>query len=172
MGKSILITGGARSGKSRLAEGWATRDGTAIYIATCRAGDSEMKDRIAEHRARRGPEWVTLEEPLDLVGVLDSTDGQGTRLVDCLTLWLANLMEDGNDWQSSVEDLVQTLHRQASPVILVTDEVGSGIVPENPLARDFRDALGLVNQVIADAADEVYLAVAGHPLKVKPDATG
>ncbi len=172
MGKSILITGGARSGKSRLAEGWATRDGTAIYIATCRAGDSEMKDRIAEHRARRGPEWKTLEEPLDLAGVLDRTDGQGTRLVDCLTLWLANLMEDGNDWQGSVEDLVRTLHRQSSPVILVTNEVGSGIVPERPLARDFRDALGLVNQAIAVASDEVYLAVAGHPLKVKPDAVG
>ena len=172
MGMSILITGGARSGKSRLAEGWATWGGAAIYIATCRAKDVEMEARIAEHRARRGPEWKTLEEPVDLVGVLDSTDGEGTRLVDSLTLWLANLMEDGHDWQGSVEDLVRTLHRQASPVILVTDEVGSGIVPESPLAREFRDALGLVNQAIAVASDEVYLAVAGHPLKVKPNATG
>lgn len=172
MGMSILITGGARSGKSRLAEVWATRDGAAIYIATCRAGNSEMTDRIAEHRARRGPEWKTLEEPLDLVGALDSTDGQGARLVDCLTLWLANLMEDERDWQRSVEDLVRTLRRQTSPVILVTGEVGSGIVPASPLARDYRDALGLVNQSIAEAADEVYLAVAGYPLKVKPNALG
>ena len=172
MGMSILITGGARSGKSRLAEGWAMRDGTAIYIATCRANDPEMTNRIAEHRARRGPEWNTLEEPLDLAGALDSTDGQGTRLVDCLTLWLANLMEDGHNWQRSVEELVRTLHRQTSPVILVTGEVGSGIVPENPLAREYRDALGHVNQAVADASDEVYLAVAGHPLKVKPNAIG
>lgn len=172
MGMSILITGGARSGKSRIAEGWATRDGAAIYIATCRAKDSEMTERVAEHRARRGPEWKTLEEPIDLASALDSTDGQGTRLVDCLTLWLANLMEDGHDWHSAVEDLVRSLHRQASPVIIVSSEVGSGIVPESPLAREFRDALGLANQAIADAADEVYLAVAGHPLKVKPNAAG
>lgn len=131
-----------------------------------------MTNRIAEHQVRRGPEWKTLEEPLDLAGALDRTDGQETRLVDCLTLWLANLMEDGHDWQRSVEDLVRTLPRQTSPVILVTGEVGSGIVPENPLARDYRDALGLVNQAIADASDEVYLAVAGYPLKVKPNAIG
>ncbi len=172
MRMSILVTGGARSGKSRLAEGWATRDGAAIYIATCRADDAEMKARIAEHRARRGPEWKTLEEPLDLAGALDNTDGRGTRLVDCLTLWLANQMEDGRDWQGAVDDLVRTLRRQASPVILVTGETGSGTVPENALARDFRDALGLVNQAIADAVDEVYLAVAGYPLKVKPNAAG
>lgn len=148
------------------------RDGATVYIATCRADDAEMKARIAEHRARRSPGWKTLEEPIDLAGALDRTDGKGTRLVDCLTLWLANLLEDGHDWHEAAEGLVEALDRQSSPVILVTGEVGSGIVPENPLARNFRDALGLVNQIIADAADEVYLAVAGHPLKVKPDAIG
>ena len=171
MGKSILITGGARSGKSRLAEDWAlVEPGTPIYVATCRASDPEMEDRIARHQARRGAEWTTLHTPLDLVEALSDTDGHGPRLIDCLTLWLANLMEDGKDWQSAAADLAEALARQSSPVICVTNEVGLGIVPENALSRKFRDAQGTLNQTIARAADEVYLAVAGYPMKVKPDA--
>ena len=171
MGKSILITGGARSGKSQLAEDWALAEpGTPFYIATCRASDPEMEDRIARHQARRGAEWVTRHAPLDLITVLTETDGQGPRLIDCLTLWLANLMEDGSDWQAAAAALAEALPRQASPVICVTNEVGLGIVPENALSRRFRDAQGALNQTIAGAADEVYLAVAGYPLKVKPNA--
>ena len=172
MGKSILITGGARSGKSHLAEGWTLAEpGQAFYIATCRAYDTEMEARIAEHQSRRGPEWKTISEPLDLLSVLDQTDGDGPRLIDCLTLWLANLMEDGHDWQVSANALAEALTQQHSPVILVTNEVGLGIVPENALSRAFRDAQGALNQTIARAADDVYLAVAGYPLKVKPDAS-
>ena len=168
MGKSILITGGARSGKSQLAETWTLEKGEpAFYIATCRAYDAEMETRIAEHKARRGPEWQTLSEPLDITGALMRTDGQGPRLIDCLTLWLSNLMEDNRDWSAEAEALAASLETQSSPVILVTNEVGLGIVPENAVARAFRDAQGAVNQTIAQAADEVYLAVSGCPLKVK-----
>lgn len=171
MGKSILITGGARSGKSKLAEQWTLQAGKpAFYIATCRAHDDEMAARIATHQARRGPEWRTITEPLHLVERLTETDGQGPRLIDCLTLWLSNLMEDGLDWQSHADVLAKSLANQSTPVILVTNEVGLGIVPEHALSRAFRDAQGLLNQTIAEAADEVYLAVAGHPLKVKPNA--
>ena len=168
MRKSILITGGARSGKSQLAETWTLEnEEPALYIATCRAYDAEMETRIAEHKARRGPEWQTLSEPLDITGALMRTDGQGPRLIDCLTLWLSNLMEDNRDWSAEAEALAASLETQSSPVILVTNEVGLGIVPENAVARAFRDAQGAVNQTIAQAADEVYLAVSGCPLKVK-----
>ena len=168
MGKTILITGGARSGKSAIAEAQAlSLASRAIYIATAEAGDAEMTARIAAHRARRGQAWVTHAEPLDLTGALTVTDGQGPRLVDCLTLWLTNLMLGGHDWQAAGRSLVAVLPRQIDPVVLVTNEVGSGIVPENALAREFRDAAGLLNQWVASVADDVILAVAGLPLKVK-----
>ena len=170
MAKSILITGGARSGKSRIAEAWAGELGSnPVYIATGQAFDDEMAARIAEHQARRGPEWTTVQEPLDLLGALAQTDGQGPRLVDCLTLWLSNLMHHEQDWSGAAEALARALPAQRSPVILVTNEVGLGIVPENALARAFRDAQGRLNQRVAAAADEVYLAVAGYPMKVKPN---
>lgn len=168
MGKSILITGGARSGKSTLAERMTLELGRpAIYVATAEAHDTEMEKRIALHQARRGPEWQTLQAPRDLVGALEQTDG-APRLVDCLTLWLTNLMLAGEDWQAQVEALALALPRQSAPVVFVTNEVGAGIVPENALARAFRDAAGLVNQRIATACDELWFCVAGHPLKVKP----
>lgn len=171
MAKSILITGGARSGKSRIAEGWALElEARPFYIATSQALDAEMETRIADHQNRRGPEWTTLEAPLDVVAALSETDGLGARLVDCLTLWLSNMMHHGIDWQAEAEALASALRDQKSPVVLVTNEVGLGIVPENPLARAFRDAQGHLNQRIAAACDEVYLAVAGYPMKVKPNA--
>ena len=163
----ILITGGARSGKSALAEARALGLGRpAAYIATAEAGDGEMAARIAAHRARRGPDWQTHAAPLDLVGTLAATDGQ-PRLVDCLTLWLSNLMLAGRDWQAEAEALVAALPRQRAPVVMVTNEVGMGIVPENRLARAFREAAGLLNQQVAAVADEVTLAVAGLALRVK-----
>jgi adenosylcobinamide kinase/adenosylcobinamide-phosphate guanylyltransferase len=169
MGKSILITGGARSGKSTLAERMTLALGQpAIYIATAQAHDAEMADRISRHQDRRGPEWRTVQEPRDLLGALVASDGQGPRLVDCLTLWLTNMMLADEDWQSATLALAQALPLQTSPVLFVTNEVGAGIVPENALARAFRDAAGLVNQQIAKACDELWFCVAGHPLRVKP----
>ena len=171
MGKSILITGGARSGKSRIAEDWTLRLGRSpVYIATAQSDDAEMARRIADHQARRGPEWRTVHTPLDLAQALTQTDGAGPRLVDCLTLWLSNLMHAERDWTGAAQALADTIRTQTAPVILVTNEVGGGIVPENALARRFRDAAGAVNQLIAEAVDEVYLAVSGYPLQVKPNA--
>jgi adenosylcobinamide kinase/adenosylcobinamide-phosphate guanylyltransferase len=168
MGKTILITGGARSGKSGIAEQKAlSLAPRAVYIATAEVRDAEMAARIAAHRARRGPEWADHSAPLDLAGALDATDGHGPRLVDCLTLWLSNLILSGRDWRSEAGAFCAALARQSDPVVIVTNEVGSGIVPDNQLAREFRDAAGLLNQQIAAVADEVILAVAGLPLKVK-----
>jgi adenosylcobinamide kinase / adenosylcobinamide-phosphate guanylyltransferase len=164
----VLITGGARSGKSRRAEARARSfPGRPVYIATAEPLDGEMEERIARHRARRGDDWIEREAPLDLVQALTDTDGGGARLVDCLTLWLSNLLHAGRDWSREAALLAAALGRQQSPVILVTNEVGLGIVPDNALARTFRDAAGLLNQTIAEVADEVEFVVAGLPMKVK-----
>ena len=168
MGTIILVTGGARSGKSAIAEARALSFGPcAVYIATAEARDAEMTARIAAHQARRGDNWRTHAAPLDLTGALTATDGEGPRLVDCLTLWLTNLMLGGHDWQAAGRALAAALPAQADPVVFVTNEVGAGIVPENALARVFRDAAGTLNQWVAAAADELVLAVAGLPLRVK-----
>lgn len=160
-----LVTGGARSGKSALAERLVARhcDLPKIYIATAEAGDAEMTSRIALHRQRRGAGWRTIEEPRDLAGALRRSDGQGVRLVDCLTLWLSNCMG-----QADIGALRDELCRQSSPVVLVSNELGLGIVPQNALARKFRDDHGWMNQMVADIADEVWMAVSGQPLRLKP----
>ncbi|MDE1936364.1 bifunctional adenosylcobinamide kinase/adenosylcobinamide-phosphate guanylyltransferase [Bradyrhizobium sp.] len=164
----ILITGGARSGKSRRAEVRARAfSGRSVYIATAEALDDEMAERIARHRARRGSEWIEREEPLDVSQALIETDGVGARLVDCLTLWLSNLLHAERDWPQTITELADTLKRQQSPVVLVTNEVGLGIVPDNALARAYRDAAGHMNQTIAGVADEVEFVVAGLPMKLK-----
>lgn len=170
MGKSILITGGARSGKSVLAERMTLALGEpAIYIATAEAFDAEMADRIERHRARRGPEWQTLNAPNNLVAALSESDtSQRPRLVDCVTLWLSNIMLAERDWEAEVGTLTGLLPRLRAPVVFVTNEVGSGIVPDNALARDYRDAAGLTNQRLAEACDELWFCVSGHPVKVKP----
>ncbi|WP_024510414.1 bifunctional adenosylcobinamide kinase/adenosylcobinamide-phosphate guanylyltransferase [Bradyrhizobium sp. ARR65] len=164
----ILITGGARSGKSTRAEQRALSfPGKPVYIATAEALDEEMRARIARHRARRGNDWIEREVPIELAAALDESDGAGARLVDCLTLWLSNLMHAQRDWRIEGDKLSAALSRQRSPVVLVTNEVGLGIVPDNALAREFRDAAGLLNQVIARVADEVEFVVAGLPIRVK-----
>jgi len=164
----ILITGGARSGKSTYAEARTlSLPGPPHYIATAEAGDAEMAARIAAHRARRGGPWLDHETPLDLAGALAATDGAGPRLVDCLTLWLSNLMFAERDLQAETQRLRATLTAQKSPVLLVTNEVGMGIVPDNALARAFRDAAGRLNQSVAHLADEVQFVVSGYPLRVK-----
>ena len=172
MSKSILVTGGARSGKSAFAERLTLALGERpVYIATAEARDSEMAKRIEAHQARRGEGWTTREAPLDLVAALEATD-VAPRLVDCLTLWLSNLMFAERDWQAEARALAAAIPRQAAPVVIVTNEVGSGIVPENALARAYRDAAGVLNQMIAEAVDDVYLSVSGIPIKVKPHDVG
>jgi adenosylcobinamide kinase / adenosylcobinamide-phosphate guanylyltransferase len=164
----ILITGGARSGKSTRAEARARAfPGRPVYVATAEALDIEMRERIAQHRARRAGAWLERETPLELVAALVETDGHGARLVDCLTLWLSNLMHAERDWQKEAILLSETLSRQNSPVVLVTNEVGLGIVPDNALARRFRDAAGILNQMVARVAEEVEFVVAGLPMRVK-----
>jgi len=168
MGAIILVTGGARSGKSRHAEARVRAlPGPPVYIATAQAVDEEMRARIDHHIAQRGPGWETIEEPLDLAGALSRSDGAGPRLVDCLTIWLSNVMLDGRDWQTEAAEVIAALAGQDSPVVLVSNEVGMGIVPENALARAFRDAQGWLNQRIAAVADEVEFVVAGLPLRLK-----
>jgi adenosylcobinamide kinase / adenosylcobinamide-phosphate guanylyltransferase len=164
----ILITGGARSGKSTRAEQRARNfAGKPVYIATAEGFDHEMRERIAKHRARRGDDWIEHETPLDLVPTLNATDGGGARLIDCLTLWLSNLMLADADVAAETERLERALCERAAPVVMVANEVGSGIVPENALARSFRDQQGILNQRIAALADRVVLMVAGLPLSVK-----
>ena len=164
----ILITGGARSGKSLRAEARARAfPGQPVYIATAEALDAEMAERIAKHRARRGQDWIEREAPLDLVQALIETDGRGARLVDCLTLWLSNLLLAERNWSKELSLLADALRSARSPVVMVTNEVGLGIVPDNALARAFRDAAGIMNQTIAGVADEVEFVVAGLPMKLK-----
>jgi len=173
MSKVTMVTGGARSGKSRfaerLAEAYAPMRG---YLATGQAGDAEMADRIARHRGRRGSEWETVEEPLEVTGTIARVDGNYTvLLVDCVTLWLSNLLfgcEGGAaEALKRVERFTEGFSAWQTPLVIVTSEVGSGIVPEHPLARTFRDLAGEANELIAARADEVYVAISGLPLKLK-----
>ncbi|WP_108501692.1 bifunctional adenosylcobinamide kinase/adenosylcobinamide-phosphate guanylyltransferase [Paracoccus indicus] len=167
-GHITLVTGGARSGKSALAERLVARHAMPrIYIATAEARDGEMGERIQRHQISRGENWKTVEEPRDLCRALRDTDGQGVRLVDCLTLWMSNMMG-----QADVGALAMTLRQQCCPVVLVTNELGQGIVPDNALARQFRDEHGWMNQTIGDLADQVWMAVSGQPLRLKPMPEG
>jgi adenosyl cobinamide kinase/adenosyl cobinamide phosphate guanylyltransferase len=166
--KITLIIGGARSGKSRYAEGViAALPSPWIYIATAQPGDDEMAARIATHRSRRGADWRTVEAPRELAVALNACAGAPV-LVDCLTLWLSNLMLADADIETETGRLERALKNTASPVALVTNEVGSGIVPQTPLGRRFRDAQGILNQRMAALADRAVLMVAGLPLVIKP----
>ncbi|PLP60510.1 bifunctional adenosylcobinamide kinase/adenosylcobinamide-phosphate guanylyltransferase [Mesorhizobium loti] len=163
-----FIIGGARSGKSGHAEKLITAlPAPWIYIATAQAYDDEMRERIAHHRARRGGGWETTDAPLDLVGVLEHLPAGRPVLVDCLTLWLTNHMLAGHDVEGECARLAATLSKPRGPWFVVSNEVGFGIVPDNALARRFRDAAGRLNQQVAAVADDVVLTVAGLPLKVK-----
>ena len=161
-----LVLGGARSGKSRYAQALIERRPPPwAYIATAQAFDEEMWARIAEHRAQRSPDWLTIEAPLDLAGAL--AGAAGPALVDCLTLWLTNLMLAKRDIAAAVAELERALDARTAPTVLVTNEVGLGIVPENALARRFRDEAGRLNQRLAARADRVLFMVAGIALQVK-----
>jgi adenosylcobinamide kinase/adenosylcobinamide-phosphate guanylyltransferase len=164
-----LVTGGARSGKSRFALERAGSLGLPkTFVATAEALDDEMAERIARHRSDRGGGWRTVEEPRRLAEVVRRERGQAL-VVDCLTLWLANVMGDRPSpaVDGAIDDLVAALGERRSAIVAVTNEVGSGIVPEHALARAFRDAAGRLNQRVADVADEVHLLVAGQPMRVK-----
>jgi adenosylcobinamide kinase/adenosylcobinamide-phosphate guanylyltransferase len=168
-----FVLGGARSGKSRYAESLvAALAPPLVYVATAQGGDDEMAERIAVHRARRGPGWRTIEAPRDLRGAL-SACGSAPALLDCLTLWLSNLMLGEADIEAEITGLEAALAAAAAPVVVVANEVGSGIVPEFPLGRKFRDLQGTLNQRIAARADRVVLMVAGLPLVIKasPETT-
>ena len=172
MGMTIFITGGARSGKSRLAEELARGYGAPLgYLATGRAGDAEMAERIARHQARRGPVWRTIEEPLDLAGAIHALEGNvNAILVDCITLWLTNLLlqrENAATILGEVASLAKLMAGLSIPLILVSNEVGMGVVPDNVLARAFRDLAGEANEMLARAADEVYVVISGLPMKLK-----
>ena len=165
-----LVLGGARSGKSRHAEAMLARlPAPRIYVATAQAFDAEMRARIAEHRARRDAGWRTVEAPLDLPGALREA-GEAPVLVDCLTLWLTNLMLGGHDLAQAEAALADALAARAAPTVLVSNEVGLGIVPDNALAREFRDRAGRLHQSLAAAAGHVAFMVAGLPMIVKGQA--
>jgi adenosylcobinamide kinase/adenosylcobinamide-phosphate guanylyltransferase len=170
--KVTFITGGARSGKSAFAEKLALEiAGKRAYLATAQALDAEMVARIEHHRQRRGTAWDTYEEPLAVAELLKKLSGRyGVVLLDCLTLWLSNVMarSDGDSVvMARGDELVAAIREFSGSCIIVSNEVGLGIVPDNALARRFRDLAGFVNQRVAQAADEAYLLAAGIPLKIK-----
>jgi adenosylcobinamide kinase/adenosylcobinamide-phosphate guanylyltransferase len=171
-GHLILITGGTRSGKSQFAVELAKRFGQGIvYLATCKAADREMRQRIAHHRRQRPARWRTIEHPVDPAKVIAHLNGKPSGLIlDCLTMYVSQLLVAGQSdtrIEQQVRRLCHVLRRAPYPVILVTNEVGSGVVPEFPMGRRFRDLAGLANQMAATYADEVYLLVAGIPTLIK-----
>ncbi len=177
MGKNtqtILVMGGCRSGKSRYALETANDMASdhKIYLATSVPSDDEMEDRVIRHQAERGPDWETIEEPVKIHdAVSEACSRAKVILVDCLTLWTSNLLFQNMDEagiMAAVDLLIEALDNATCPVLLVSNEVGYGIVPENSIARKFRDMAGLVNQRIAGAADQVILTVAGIDVMIKP----
>jgi adenosylcobinamide kinase/adenosylcobinamide-phosphate guanylyltransferase len=173
LAQNVLVIGGQRSGKSRFAEELVARSGRRpVYIATATAGDDEMAARIAAHRERRGDAWMAIEAPLNLPAALGrAAAGDAAVLVDCLTLWLANLIAAERDIAAESEALVAALSAADCPVVVVTNEVGAGVIPDNALARRYADALGTLNQLVAEAVGRVVLIAAGRPLLVKPSPT-
>ena len=162
----IFVLGGARSGKSRYAESLAV--GEKHYVATAQAFDDEMRERIAVHKSQRGGAWETHETVLDLPEVLTQVMADDRFvLVDCLTLWLSNVMLAEQGWRGALEGLLDCLREAKGTVVLVSNEVGMGLVPETPLGRAFRDAQGVVNQRVAEVADSVVFVAAGLPLALK-----
>jgi adenosylcobinamide kinase/adenosylcobinamide-phosphate guanylyltransferase len=171
--ENIFVIGGCRSGKSnhalKLAEKIASDN--KIFIATCIAQDQEMKQRVTNHQKGRGQEWKTVEAPLQLPeAIADNAKMGDVVVVDCLTLWISNLLMQGEETlkvEKQIPYLIHAIEAAACPVVLVSNEVGTGIVPENKLARMFRDLVGVVNQAVAKSADTVVWMVAGIPVTIK-----
>lgn len=169
-----FVLGGARSGKSRYCEklgyDWLVTNptGKRLYIATCEARDDEMRDRVARHKIQRGDLWQTFEEPMELAGLLTQEMAKERFvLIDCLTLWLTNVLLADQDCEASIDELCAVLSETAGDVVIVSNEVGLGIVPENKLARHFRDIAGIANQKVAEISDKVIFIAAGLPVILK-----
>jgi len=166
--KLTLVLGGAASGKSRFAEGLVTGSGRApVYIATAQVWDDEMAAKVAAHKADRGAGWLTIEEPIDIARALAGTSQSQAVLLDCATLWLTNIILSDADLAAAEATLFQALAICLAPVVIVSNEVGQGIVPDNALARRFRNAQGALNQRIAAQAGLVVMVAAGLPLVLK-----
>lgn len=171
-----FVLGGARSGKSAKAETLAettakTRTGQLVYIATAQIFDDEMQQRIDLHKQRRGPEWNLVEAPIDLDQAIKANGTEGNvLLVDCLSVWITNILINDMDTDAACERVIASLKAANGDIILVASETGLGIVPENRLSRQFRDASGLLNQAVAAVADEVFFVMAGLATKVKPQS--
>jgi len=167
---AMLVLGGARSGKSRHALAVAESTGLRpVMLATARAGDAEMAARVERHRRERGPRWRAVEEPLDIVGALRANRApDAVVVVDCLTLWLSNLMEARADIARASSSLCEELARAAGPLVMVSNEVGQGLAPMNALGREFRDEQGFLNQAVARVCGRVVLMAAGLPVELKP----
>ena len=175
MTRHVLVLGGARSGKTAFSETLAVRSGARpAYLATAEALDGEMRDRVASHKALRGGRFVTIEEPIALSDTLiKASANHDVILVDCLTLWITNLLLANEDVAKHVSELGATLVQlKAAKVILVSNEVGQGIVPDNAMARTFRDLAGSAHQRLAEICDDVYFVVAGLPMVLKGEAPG
>jgi adenosylcobinamide kinase / adenosylcobinamide-phosphate guanylyltransferase len=168
--ESLLVLGAARSGKSRYAQRLAEASRlNPVLIATAEAHDAEMAERIARHAGERNPRWTVIEEPIALADAL-SREASADRIVvvDCATLWLSNILLRDNNISAAIQELTRIIPGLAGPVIFVSNEVGSGIVPDNPLARAFRDAQGFLNQALAEACEAAVLVSAGIALRIKP----
>ena len=163
-----LLTGGARSGKSTLAVRMASRSaGPVVFVATAEPRDEEMAERIAEHRAARPSDWTTVEEPVEIAEAIARADADAFLVVDCLTVWVSNMLErgvDGEEIRARAAEAAKAAAGRAAPVVVVTNEVGSGIVPMHPDTRAYRDLLGAVNATFAASAERALLVVAGRVL--------
>lgn len=168
--RRVLVLGGARSGKSRTALQLAEQTSSQrIYIATAQAFDDEMRERIALHRLERDRSWQTVDAPLELVQAIQTqTNPEKAVLVDCLTLWLSNVVLAERDPSREADELIRATREAQGPLILVSNEVGQGIVPSTPLGRSFRDEQGRLNQKMAEACDAVIFVAAGCPILLKP----
>ena len=169
MSEIYLITGGVRCGKSRLGLKLAEKALKPFFIATAWAGDDEMDKRIRNHKAERDEKWTTIEEPYKLAEALKQAKASGADLVviDCITLWTSNVMFSDNKMEDELSSFIAELNCTEIDVVMVTNEVGFGIVPDNQVSRDYRDLLGLVNQKLAETATNVTLMVSGIPVKIK-----
>lgn len=166
----VVLLGGARAGKSALAVELAARwDGTVVFVATAQAGDDEMARRIEQHRADRPDRWTTIEVPLALRDALASLDAATLAVVDCLTLWVANLLARGDPVLEEAEAVAELAAARTAPVIVVTNEVGLGVVPANSMGREYRDVLGAANAAFVRRATDAAFVVAGRPLALSSE---
>ena len=168
MNRCTLVLGGAASGKSAFAENLIFQtDRPRVYVATSQAWDDEMRQKIADHQTQRGPDWRTIEEPVDIAAALSGVAPHEAVLIDCATLWLTNVMLGDYDLGTETDRLMSALAGCPAPVVIVSNETGLGIIPDNKLARDFRNAQGRLNQTLAAQADAVVFVAAGLPLVMK-----